>query len=285
MIAARPAQLLSILFLALTMALLSGCATMQSMLENKPTANVKGVRLQGLTLEQATLVFDVEIGNPYAVPLPLVDLAYGLATSDKQFLSGKANIGGTVPAHSSKVISLPASVVFTQLLSAAQGVKPGAIVPYTADMKMSVDCPGVGPLELPLQKKGELPVPTVPEVEVTSVQWKNLTLTEASALMSVRVKNTNDFGVDLNKMGYKLALGGTEVATTSLANPSSLSGKGGEKTLEIPLSFSPAKFGVGLFNVLRGKGAAYDLSGTINAGTQFGALDMPYRKSGQTMFK
>lgn len=282
---ASAARLFAVLCAATLLSLVSGCASLNSMLENKPTASVKGVKLQGLTLEQATLVFDVEIGNPYSVPLPLVDLDYGLTTSDQSFLSGKANIGGTVPAHGSKVVSLPAGVVFTKLLAAAQGVKPGSVVPYTADMKMSVDAPGVGPLSLPMQKKGEVPVPTVPDVEVTSLQWKNLTLTDASAVMNVRVKNTNDFNVDLNKMGYKLALGGTEVATTNLANAASLSGKGGEKTLEIPLSFSPAKFGVGLFNILRGKGAAYDLSGTINAGTPFGALDMPYKKSGQTIFK
>ena len=40
----------------------------------------------------------MEIENPYSAPLPLVNLDYALSSRGTAFLSGKADVQGTVPA-------------------------------------------------------------------------------------------------------------------------------------------------------------------------------------------
>ena len=46
---------------------LGGCSGLTNMLSNRPTAKITGVRLQDINLQSITLLFDVEIGNPYPV--------------------------------------------------------------------------------------------------------------------------------------------------------------------------------------------------------------------------
>ena len=95
---------------------LTGCDQLQSLLSQKPSARVVGVGLDDIGLDSATLGFNLEIKNPYAVPLPLVNLDYGLASLGKPFLSGRADLQGTVPAGGTRTVKLPAKIGFAQLL-------------------------------------------------------------------------------------------------------------------------------------------------------------------------
>jgi hypothetical protein len=94
------------------------------------------------------------------------------------------------------------------------------------------------------------------------------------------VKNTNQFDLDLAKLGLDLALGGKQVARTSLASKAQLA-PGQSATLDVPVSFSPRSVGTGVFNLLRGAEAGYGISGSLEAGTRFGPLALPFKHSGK----
>jgi len=153
----------------------SGCEGLQQMLDvKKPTASLKGFRFGDITLKSATLLFDVEVTNPYPVALPLLDMNYAIASGANPLLSGKADIQSTIPAGDKKVISLPATVGYIDLAKAFMGIKPGSKIPYKADLGLSVDTPGLGVLTLPLKKTGELAVPEIPKVD--ELDWKKILL-------------------------------------------------------------------------------------------------------------
>lgn len=272
--------------LAVLAACLGGCESMQGLLDAapKPTASIKAVRFQDLAADALTLAFDVEVKNPYDLPLPLVNLDYALGSGGKSLLSGNADVQGTVPARGAKTVTLPARLVFADVLAALSGVKPGAVVPYEADLKLGVDAPGAGPIALPISRRGEFPVPAVPDIQVEAVEWKKLTMNEAGGVVTLKVTNTNQFPVDLNRLGYALSLGGTEVASSAVSQRVQF-GKGASEKIAIPVNVSPIKLGMGFFNLIRGEGSGYELSGAADLGTPFGALNMPYRRAGQTVFK
>lgn len=268
---------------------LTACEALEPLLEGakilsddapKPTARIVSANLTDLDLESASLAFDVEVSNPYSVPLPLTDLEYGLASGGNQFLTGKADVAGSIPAGGSKTITMPAVIRFTDALAVLKKVRPGQLVPYQADLDLSVDAPGVGPLSLPLSKEGELPVPAVPDVQVSSLKWDRLSLDEATAILKLKVGNTNDFPLDLSKLAYGFSLAGEEVANADVAE--ALSFKAGQdRTVQIPLSFSPSRLGLAFLNLLRGDSADYDIAGTMSFGSPFGPLDLPFQRSGK----
>lgn len=271
------------LFSALT---LCGCQLLESLQGkgDQPSARVTGVSFQDLSLDSATLLFDVDVSNPYDVDIPLVHVAYKLASAGQAFVAGSAALEGSIPAGGSKVVGIPARVVFRDLLDVLKKVQPGAVIPYTADLGLLVNVPVIGDVTLPVRKVGKLPVPTVPAVSLASLQWESLTLTEAAARLDLRVVNRNDFPMDLSKMTYDLSLGNVSVAKGTLEQAASFE-KGGETGVPIRVSFSPARFGLAAFNLLKGDGASYKIGGLLNVKTPFGGLELPYERVGETEFE
>lgn len=270
------------LFVAL-LTLLAGCQSLQDMagMAQKPTAQVVGSSIRGLSLQNAVLLFDVEVVNPYSAVLPLADLSYVLASNGRKILEGSIQPSGSIPARGKQVFQLPVTVGFAPVLATLKGVKPGAVLPYTVDFRISLDAPVLGRIEVPFSKSGELPVPAVPEVEMARFEIARLGLDQTSGTVRLRVRNTNQFPLELKRLGMSFALGGEEVGSSRLSDAASLQPEE-SVTLSVPLSFSPRTAGASLFNLLRGKQIAYKVSGSIEANTRFGPISIPYSKIGNT---
>jgi LEA14-like dessication related protein len=247
----------------------------------KPTAHVIGASIRGLSLENVVLLFDVEVANPYAAGLPLADLRYSLTSSGTRFAEGSMQPTGSIPAQGKQVIQLPVTVQFASLVGALKGVKAGAVVPYTADVNIGVNAPVLGRVDVPLSKSGELPVPAAPQVQLNSVAIGKLGVDQVSASATLQLKNTNQFALELTKLGVVFALGGLDVGSSKVANPVKLPA-GHITTVEIPLTFSPRRAGIGIVNLLKGDQIAYQVSGSIDANTRFGPLALPFSHIGNT---
>jgi LEA14-like dessication related protein len=254
-----------VIVVLLALPTLLGCETLQSVLETapKPDASITDVRLSGLSLDGADLDFDVEVRNPYDVGLPLADIEYALAgTGNEAFLSGSLGNGKTIKARSSRTLTVPARVNFASLLGTVTGVRPGDVVPYTAD----------------------LTIPNVPTVSVEKLAWEDLSFNTASGVIALRVENTNGFPISLDTLDYGLKLAGSNIASARVTDAASLDA-GDATVIEIPLSFSPKQFGLGLFNLLRGADADYAFTGDLAVTTPFGPLQMPVNSEGKTPFQ
>ncbi len=277
---------LLLLALAALAAAPAGCAALRDALAlQRPTARITGVSLQDVGLEAATLLFDVEVANPLSVPLPLVNLDYALASRDVPFLSGKADLAGTVPAGGTKTLSLPARVAYLKLLEVLKDVRPGAVVPYDAQLGLSVDVPAAGALRLPLKKSGSLPVPVAPTIDIAEIAWTGVSLDQAAGRVKLHVVNRNQFPVELSRFAYALALGGVDVADASIAQAVPFDAATGAATVEIPIAFSPRKAGLAVLDLILGKGAAYRLKGTMDLTTPYGAMSLPVERAAETLFR
>jgi LEA14-like dessication related protein len=264
---------------------LPGCALLQGLLGPipKPTATVTGVRISNFSLSDLTLTFDVAVTNPYSVPLPLANIDYSLASQAQPFLQGQAQLQGSIPAQGTQTVSFPAKIVFVELLKALQGIRPGAMVPYRTTLGLSVNTPALGVLRLPLEKEGQLPVPTAPDVSIASVKWQNLSLAGATGLLALKVGNPNSFAFDLAAMEYHIKLGDFDLASGGLTNAASLAA-GAAQEIGINVSVSTAKAGMAIVQLVQGKSSNYSLGGALAIGTPFGPLQIPLAVTGQVPF-
>ena len=152
--------------LALTAAFFAGCETMREVqYAEKPTARMVGLRFEDVKLDYATLLFDVEVDNPYRVSLPLLSLHYSLTSGGRTFLTATALGEATVPPNTKTVLSLPDEVIYARLLRALNG-EPGSKIPYKAVLRLSVDTPKLGLIKLPARTEGYLALPKAPEISV-----------------------------------------------------------------------------------------------------------------------
>jgi LEA14-like dessication related protein len=264
---------------------LSGCALLDSLLAptNRPTATLVGVRITDFSLNDLTVVLDVAVKNPYGVALPLANIDYAFASQGQPFLKGQAPLQGSIPAGQSKTLSLPAKVVFAELLKLLAGVRPGAIIPYRASLGLSVNAPVLGPLRLPLEKDGTLPVPAPPALSVPSVVWKNVSLAGVTGVVKLRVTNPNAFAFDVAGLDYDVKLGGFQLAKGGLVNPASLAA-GAAQELGINVQLSTAQAGMAIIQLAQGRSSAYSLGGALSIGTPFGPLRIPVNVTGQVPF-
>jgi len=265
---------------------LFGCGVLEEYVHvQKPTAHVAGAHIQGFSLDSLTLLFDVEVGNPYSTPLPLVNLDYALSSRGAPFLTGRSDLSGSIPAMGSRNVSLPAKITFSSLLDTLANVRPGSVVPYAADLGVSVDAPILGRIRIPLRKEGEVPVPAVPEVSIAGVSWDQLALNEARGRITVDIANTNRFPLDLSKLQYALSLNGSPVANSAVEKPVTVAADGGEGSVEIPFSFAPIALGFGVFQALTSGEATFGLAGDLDVKTPYGPLSMPIRETRKLTFQ
>lgn len=262
-----------------------GCQTLRDLAAAgpRPEARITGARLSDLSLDAAGLEFDVLVKNPLGADLPLSTLGYTLESDGRRLLEGSATPRGSIPARGERTITLPARVRFTELLATLRGVRPGQVVPYRVAAALSVDAPGLGPLSLPLEWSGELPVPAPPRVSLERVRWESISLQEARAVLRLQIANANAFALDLERLRYELALAGASVASAVVDRPQAF-GAGATQVLEVPLALRPIDLGVALFGVLQGDGAAYELGGSMTVGTVFGPIELPFAGSGHAPF-
>ena len=69
-----------LMLISLLSLLLSGCSALDQFTTARPEMTLTNVQFGAIDLQQATLLFDVEIDNPYTVALPLLNLSYTLSS-------------------------------------------------------------------------------------------------------------------------------------------------------------------------------------------------------------
>ena len=58
-----------------------------------------------------------------------------------------------------------------------------------------VDVPVIGRITIPLTKKGKIPIPHKPDVDLDKIDWDHLSLEETSATLHLTLKNMNKFDI------------------------------------------------------------------------------------------
>ncbi len=162
-----------LLFIVCSTLFCSGCSILNEMSMPKPTFALKDVKFGQMNLKTATLLFDVEVQNPYAVALPLLNMDYALTTQQSPLFKGQADIATTIPAKEKKVVSLSITLGYTEVVNALKSLKdvrPGSMIPYDAAVGISSQAPVLGTIRIPIQKSGDLQIPTLQDAS----GWKNI---------------------------------------------------------------------------------------------------------------
>lgn len=262
--------------------LLASCANLAELARSvpRPSAAVEGARIEGFALDALTLAVDLRIDNPLSVDVPLIDADLRLASAGTEFLSGNFPLQGLVPAGGSRRVTVPVRVDLVQTLRTLSGVRPGKVVPYRAELDLSIDVPVTGRIALPLAHEGGLPIPAPPRISVDNFAFRELSLQSVAGTVALRVSNPNEFAMGLDAFDLGLSLAGRRVGDLSAqAGPQMQPGADG--VIELPLALSPLDLGTAVLDVLRGNEASYGLVGDLAVGTPFGALRLPLDTSGK----
>jgi len=245
----------------------------------KPTADVTAIHIPKINLKMIEFVVDVLVTNPNRIPIPLIDINYLIESDGRKLVSGLIPDSGTIPAHGSETVKIPVTLIYDDIKSTYNDIKPGSIIPYKVKVDLMVDVPIFGRITLPLEKTGNIPVPYKPDIDVDRIKFEKLTLEETVAVLHLSLEHKNDFDLGLNVLEYEFWLSDVSIGSAELTKSTKLE-KNGITRMKIPISFRPRDFGSAFWDVIRGSGTGYTMKGNIDVDTPFGPMKLPIIKEG-----
>ena len=199
----------------LTAFFFAGCETTRDIqYDREPAVRLEAMRFGDVELDFATLLFDVEIDNPYPFSLPVRRLSYALVSEGRTFLTATAVNNVTVPSGTTKVLTLSDQVIYTRLLQALDG-KPGAKIPFEADVTLSLDVPRSGWINLQAEKKGDIVLPQRPEIEVEGKMYNAVDVVFVPTPRDVVDKMLELAQVKKDDLVYDLGCGDGRIVVTA----------------------------------------------------------------------
>lgn len=250
------------LLAALSLLILSGCASLQQLSEaQRPNASVVKVSVADLSLKTITLNAQVNIENPNPFELKTAGLALDAAIAGHSLARiSQPDSQLTLPASGNKTIDLPITIKFSELFAAANSVKGKNQVPYGLSGEILVAVPVLGTISMPLEYQDVLPIPQLPDVRIDDVKLLKADFTEIKLQLDMTIKNLNDFAIDLQQLNFNLAAQGQPLGGGELKSVSLESGK--SQSVSLPLSLSLSEFGSALLRLINSdKPMDFSLSG------------------------
>ena len=280
-------QTISLVFLV-TLLMFQGCSTLEQagtiISGQQPTAQVKDVKLSGLDLNGIDLIFNLQVDNPNPVKIVLDHLDYDLKLSDRSFLKGEQGMGMNLVANGASQVKLPVRMEFEQLLKQYGQLEKQDEVPYEIDLGLGFDVPLLGRIRLPVNYEGRLPIPKMPDVKLSNIEVKRLTLQKADLMVELEVANPNQFAVMLDKLDYQLKLNGIDVGGGALSQSMKIDQRGRGR-ITLPLSLDMMQAGRGLYGAfIGGSGLRYELDGSLDASGDtpiLGEFQIPLDRQGK----
>ena len=222
--------------LAFSPVLLAGCTTLETALRPvPPTAQIEQVRLTALSFAEAELTADIRINNPNPLGVRFSEFSYQLDVAGSPLVSGVQPEGLEIAANGSALVSFPISLVFSEAREVVQRTTNSQDVAYRVAVSAVVDVPVLGPITIPLEQDGTVPVPQIPQVQLSRLQVDELSLAGATVSAVFVVDNPNSFGVAVDSLSYDLEVQGLPWASGRVSRSVALNG---QAQTQIPVSFS-----------------------------------------------
>jgi LEA14-like dessication related protein len=239
----RPAYLLSIIVLLMVIAF--GCATLPGL--SQPEIKAIHPRITGIDFQGVNLDFDVDVNNPYFVPIRTPRFRYGLDVEGSKFFESETTTGIDLPAHGVGTAVLPVRLTYADLLRSYRSLSGAPEADYKLYGALMLSALGQN-FELPVSHQGKFPILRPPTFSDIKIKPYDISLAGAKLEIQTRVKNPNAFSVGLNGLGYTLQLGNVRLGGLTATTLNTLqAGEEGRMSLSGELSAAN-----GLFNLLIG---------------------------------
>ena len=258
-----------ILLLTVLSLIIYGCASLEGVLNlSRPTAKIEQVEMTGLTFERVDLLLYVRIENPNPVGARLAGLDYDLRIEDASIVKGNLEKGIELKSGGSSLVEVPVSVGFSEIFTTVEAAAARDKLDYGINLGLAVALPGYGTIRIPLEHRGTLPVPRLPELRIESLRVTRVTLTRIDLEVNMKVANPNSFDLRLSGFSYDLSVAGRSWVEGREV-PALAFGAGQESVATLPLSLNIVEVGRSVVDTLSGnRSLDYRFSGqtTIDTG-------------------
>lgn len=276
------------LCLILSVVLFSACSALRGLLGQatiqRPQVDFIGAKLTGLSFDKVTFLFDLKIRNPNSLGVKLAGFGYDLSINGSSFLKGTENKELDIEAQGETIFQIPLTLSYSHLYQVFQTLLQQDNATYHLKCDLSFDLPGLGLVQIPVSKQGDVPLPKLPTVNVEKIELKRLGLSGADLLLGVQVDNPNAFSMIMEGMQYRLNINDQPWASGETGTRVQITEKG-QNLLEIPIFLNFLQIGQSAYQALaEGQPLSYQFQGDLDLTTSLsplGRTHLPFHRSGQ----
>ena len=222
-------RLFSIALLSLS---LIGCATLQDALR-KPEVAVEQVKVTRLSLVDLDLELLLGVHNPNPIGMSLSGLHYRLEIDERPLIQGRSEQSLKLAGGEGSTLALPLSLSYADLGAGLDTILNRRVIAYSLSGDLNF-----GLFKVPYRHRGELRLPSMPQVRLDTLRVEQLTGTGAKLLLGLAVENANGFPIQLNGLDYQLSVAGQRLghggSIGSMAVPANGTGR---SQLELNLDY------------------------------------------------
>lgn len=248
---------------------LGGCSLLTEI--QKPSIVGVKPRIRGLDFKGIEMDFDIDVQNPYPVPLVSPNFDYGFKLQESTLFESAKGTEVNIPSKKTGTVTLPMRFQFKDLYRSVSGLAGASEANYELNGTFHFT-PWDQAIDLPFSHKGALPIPKPPEISITDLKLSEVSLSRAKINVDSVIRNPNIFGIDLRNVGYSLKLGEIEIGGLKTETSQEI-GAGKEGGLSLSGEVSALST---IRTLLKGMDAGKaSLSPTGSIKTPYGDLSLP----------
>lgn len=268
-----------------TFLLLSSCNTLRDLSNiQKPSVRYNSMSIQDMSFTDVTLLFDFEVDNPNSFGVSADQYRYEFFINGAEFVTGIQNENLQIAGESKSIIQVPVSLTFSEVFDTIGSAVRQDSIAYRISSEVQFDIAGVSQQRVPVSAEGQLPIPKMPRIELSSFNVNELSFSGAEMVASFRVANPNSFGISFADASYNLEVKDNEWLNTTLEREINLGGSESE-LITIPIRLNSSQMGSVLFDMINGeKEFPYRLTGSARISADIEGFDgfevLPFNISG-----
>lgn len=242
-----------LIFAVLIFSFLTGCNTLRDLANvQKPSVRYSSMSIEDFSFSDVTLLFDFEVTNPNSFGVSADQYQYEFFINGNEFVTGIQNEKFRIENNSTTVIQIPVSLTFSEVFETVSSAARQDSLAYRLSTEVQFDAAGLGRQRVPVSTEGELPIPRLPRIELSSFNVEELSLTGAEMVASLRIDNPNPFGISFAETFYNIEVNGKEWLNTTLERNINLNGSE-SNLIDIPIRLNSSQMGSVLMDMLRGE--------------------------------
>jgi len=266
-----------LVFLALALSLLSGCAALQQFVQ-PPEARFETARFRAADFEKLGVDLDFRITNPNALGARIEGYSIRFVVDGLTLLDGDVNKPLDLSGGASTTLTLPATVRWDELAAKIGDVASGEPlpddVPWSAKGSFAVETI-IGKLNIPFDVGGKLPVVAPPLVVPASIAVTSAGPMGVELAIGVDVTNPTGRSMQVAQLEHSLTLDGRALAVGGVLADGPVGAHKTERRT-LTLSLSTIEAGLALISALTsGRRVQVGYAGKLDVNTGFGTI--PFR--------
>lgn len=227
----------------LALALSSGCAQFFDVV-GRPEVIAVRPRVTGIDMKSMSLSFDLDIKNPYIVPLRSSRVQYGFDVEGTPLFQSNEPVTLDIPAKGTGTLTLPVRLSYADIRKIHERLADAKEFNYTIRSSIALSAAGRS-YDLPMSHSGTLPILRLPTFSNIRVRLSKVSLGGAGVTIEADMVNPNVFALGVKGLGYLVKLGDTEVGNLTASTAKTVApGKSTRVTLNGKISVAKALLGL-----------------------------------------